>query len=322
MKHLLWLFLLIPLICYGADSKITDLTDVGASSDDVMYVVDNPGTTSASDNKITLGNLLLFFATQDMTLTGTIDASGATVTWPATITTTTFAGALTGNADTATNIANKGADFTDDSSAPTSTRYVIGYGTTTAYRWTIASLLGLSGWTATPEGTCFLGFNTTWGCQTSIPSVSIGGGTASTVAVWDGSQNLTALSSQNVVTTGLISGLMPTVVYSADGALNVSQAQARANTFFVNTYAGTQVMTLPAAEAGMAVCIRNGQNNSRVIQVHSDGTDYLVVPSTGLRNTAANHFAATASPANQICLVAVDTTDWYITSTVGTWTEE
>ena len=97
MKHLLWLFLLIPFVCYGADSKITDLPDVGASSDDVMYVVDNPGLSTASDNKITLGNLLLWIATQDMTLTGTIDASGATVTWPATITTTTFVGALTGD---------------------------------------------------------------------------------------------------------------------------------------------------------------------------------------------------------------------------------
>jgi hypothetical protein len=126
----------------------------------------------------------------------------------------------------------------------------------------------------------------------------------------------------NVVTTGTMSGKMPTVVYSADGALNVSTAQARANTFFVNTYANTLVMTLPAAEAGMAVCLRNGQNNNRVLQVHSDGTDYLVLPATGVRNTAANHFAATASPTNQICLVAFDTTDWYITSTVGTWAAE
>jgi hypothetical protein len=115
---------------------------------------------------------------------------------------------------------------------------------------------------------------------------------------------------------------MQTSVYSADGTLNVTIAQATFGTFFVNTYAGTQVMTLPAAAAGMAVCLRNGQNNSRILQVHSDATDYLVLPATGLRNTAANHFAATASPMNQICLIAVDTTDWYITSTVGTWTAE
>ena len=78
MKHLLWLFLLFPLICYGSDSKITDLTDVGASDDDVMYIVDNPGTTSASDNKITLGNLLLWLASEDWTVTGTWNWSGAT----------------------------------------------------------------------------------------------------------------------------------------------------------------------------------------------------------------------------------------------------
>jgi len=115
---------------------------------------------------------------------------------------------------------------------------------------------------------------------------------------------------------------MGVVVYSADGALNVTADQANQGTFFINTYAGTLVMTLPAAGAGMAVCLRNGQNNSRILQVHSDGTDYLVLPATGVRNTAANHFAATASPTNQICLVAVDTTDWYITSTVGTWAAE
>ena len=91
-------------------------------------------------------------------------------------------------------------------------------------------------------------------------------------------------------------------MYSADGALNVTVAQATIGTFFINTYAGTLVMTLPAAAAGMAVCLRNGQNNNRILQVHSDGTDYLVLPATGLRNTAANHFAATASPMNQICL--------------------
>ncbi len=148
--------------------------------------------------------------------------------------------------------------------------------------------------------------------------------TANTIIISSPASSATtvSLSALNLVTTGTISGLIPTVVYSADGALGVTVAQARAGTFFVNTYAGTQVMTLPAAEAGMAVCLRNGQGNARILQVHSDGTDYLVLPATGDRNTAANHFASAAEKNAQICLVAVDATDWYITSTVGTWAAE
>jgi hypothetical protein len=125
------------------------------------------------------------------------------------------------------------------------------------------------------------------------------------------------------VTTGTISGRLKTVVYSADGTLNVTTAQAQAGTFFINTYAGTQLMTLPAAGAGMAVCLKNGQGNARALQVHSDATDYIVM-STGARTSASTDYyqAAAASATNQICLVAFDDTDWHVTSERGTWAEE
>lgn len=129
-------------------------------------------------------------------------------------------------------------------------------------------------------------------------------------------------SAINLVTTGTISGLIPTVVENTSTTYNVTQAQARAGTFFVNTNAATKTWVLPAAEAGMAVCIKQGQGIANIMRVDTDGTDYIVM-STGVRTSAAgDYYGATASATNQICLVAFDATDWYVTSERGTWTEE
>ena len=60
--------------------------------------------------------------------------------------------------------------FTDDSGSPVSTDYLIGYSGANGYRWTIASLLGLAGWAATPAASCVLGFTGggAWGCKTTL----------------------------------------------------------------------------------------------------------------------------------------------------------
>jgi hypothetical protein len=149
-------------------------------------------------------------------------------------------------------------------------------------------------------------------------------GNASNSAVIGTNTGVTSLSFSaiNLVTTGTISGLLPTVVDNTATSLSITQAQARAGTFFLNTYAGTKTFVLPAAEAGMAVCIKNGQGVAQVLRVDTDGTDYIVM-STGARTSAAgDYYGATASASNQICLACFDATDWYVTSTVGTWTEE
>ncbi len=126
----------------------------------------------------------------------------------------------------------------------------------------------------------------------------------------------------NFVASGTISGQMPIVVDGAASPYNISVAQAKAGTFFLNTLAGTKVYNLPAAEAGMAVCVKNGQGVAQILQVDTDGTDYIV-KSTGARTSlAGDYYGATADAKNQICLVCFDATDWYVTSEVGTWTEE
>jgi hypothetical protein len=188
MKHFLWLFILIPLVCYGADSKITDLPDVGASSDDVMYVVDNPGLSTASDNKITLGNLLLFFATQDMTLTGTIDASGATITFPTSITldTPTFT-------------------LADDSTITLP-------GAASDYAGGLLS--------CDTDGTC--GWTNPSSLLTSVDlsSVTISGGTASRMAEWDGSGNLTSSDTATTGTGAPVKGTGPTISLGENSTIN------------------------------------------------------------------------------------------------------
>ncbi len=97
-------------------------------------------------------------------------------------------------------------------------------------------------------------------------------------------------SAINLVTTGTISGLMPTVVENTATTYNITQAQARAGTFFVNTNAGTKTWVLPAAEAGMAVCVRQGQSVAQIMRADTDGTDYLVLHSTGVRTTSAGDY--------------------------------
>lgn len=125
-----------------------------------------------------------------------------------------------------------------------------------------------------------------------------------------------------IVTTGTISGLIPTVEENTATTFNVTQAQARAGTFFLNINAATKTFVLPSAEAGMAVCIKQGQGVANILRVDTDGTDYIV-KSTGARTSAAgDYYGATADAKNQICLVCFNATDWYVTSEVGTWTEE
>jgi hypothetical protein len=132
---------------------------------------------------------------------------------------------------------------------------------------------------------------------------------------------LTIDATGNVNTTAFLGGKMPIVEENTATTFNITTAQAQANTYFLNINAGTKTWNLPAAEAGMAVCIKNGQGVANIMQVDTDGTDYLVLP-TGARNTAGKYYGATASATNQICLAAYNTTDWYIISTVGTWTIE
>jgi hypothetical protein len=180
---------------------------------------------------------------------------------------------------------------------------------------------------STPDAAGEIGFDGTdkylwYGANSEDFYMRVGNAANSVLFGSNTSVNTIDFGAMNIVTTGTVSSAMNTSIYSADGTLNVSVAQAQAGTFFLNTYAGTLKMVLPAAAAGMAVCLKNGQGNNRILQVDTDGTDYIVM-STGARTSGAGDiYAATAATKNQICLVTFDATDWYVTSEIGTWAEE
>lgn len=136
------------------------------------------------------------------------------------------------------------------------------------------------------------------------------------------STGITVDDSDNLSTTGTLSGKVAIVVNSDTAAYSVTQAQARANTLFLTTNTATTTYTLPAAEAGMAACFKMGQGNSQVLRIDTDGTDYIVMSTNARTSAAGDYYGATASATNRVCVAAYNTTDWYVETTVGTWTEE
>jgi hypothetical protein len=140
----LWVLILLPLICYSADSTVEKLPPSSPASESIFYVVDKPFTSGASDNRLSLGNLLLWMATQNWTFSGTVTlpvitlADASTLTLPAAV---------------------------------------------SAYD---PGLLGCS-----TDGTCSWIDPTSLLTSVDLSSVTITGGTENSIAIWDGSQNLT-----------------------------------------------------------------------------------------------------------------------------------
>ena len=67
---------LIPFVCHAV--KMTDFTeDTSPTSDDLIWTTNAPAGTAA-DRKVTLGNLLLWMATQDITFSGTLTLPAST----------------------------------------------------------------------------------------------------------------------------------------------------------------------------------------------------------------------------------------------------
>ena len=131
-------------------------------------------------------------------------------------------------------------------------------------------------------------------------------------------------SSLTLITTGSIpfTGAIRTVGKSSDYTIGTDDADEAYGSFFVNTGASTRVFTLPSAVAGMSVCVRNGQGTSQILRLDAGSGDYIVKPTGARTSAAAEYYGATADAKNQLCVVAYDATDWYVTSEVGTWTEE
>lgn len=131
-------------------------------------------------------------------------------------------------------------------------------------------------------------------------------------------------SGLTMITTGAIpfTGAIRVVGKSTDYTIGTDDVDEVYGSLFINTGSSTRTFTLPGAAAGMSVCVRNGQGVAQILRLAAASGDYIV-KSAGARTSAAGeYYGATADAKNQLCVVAYDATDWYVTSEVGTWTEE
>jgi hypothetical protein len=116
------------------------------------------------------------------------------------------------------------------------------------------------------------------------------------------------------------------------GAVNVSSKTAA--TYTVGTDAATESygtlfvngdndaidFTLPSAVAGMSACFVQAQGVSGAITVQPATGDYLVVDGVQQANPATD-YTSTGDGADKLCIVAIDATNWIVTSETGTWAE-
>ena len=146
--------------------------------------------------------------------------------------------------------------------------------------------------------------------ETSLSSTVLGGFTPSTPLASDGSGNATTLSSQNVITTGYIDGLINMTV-SSSTPVTVSGSTG----YYINGQDGVITFNLPAAAAKKAYCFANALY-ARAITIHPASGDYIIL--AGENNDSSDVVSAGAST-DKICVLAIDSTYWLVTSSTGTW---
>ena len=169
----LWVLILLPLICYSADSTVEKLPPSSPASESIFYVVDKPFTSGASDNRLSLGNLLLWMATQNWTFSGTVTLPVITLADASTLTLPAAA---------------------------------------SAYE---PGLFGCSS-----DGTCTWVDPSSLLTSVDLSSVTISGGTASRMAEWDGSGNLTSSDTATTGTGAPVKATGPTITLGENSTIN------------------------------------------------------------------------------------------------------
>jgi hypothetical protein len=155
-------------------------------------------------------------------------------------------------------------------------------------------------------------FATNINTGTSNGALTLGGGSG-TVAInssdWDISTSGAMTGIGAITADGAISGLVPVLVKGA------SYPVTTADTGAVIKASGAITLTLPGAAAGLHYCIVNFTGDDQVI-AFTDATDVALneVNSPGDRVTNTTVY-------DNICLTAIDTTNWVTLSSVGTWAD-
>jgi len=95
----------------------------------------------------------------------------------------------------------------------------------------------------------------------------------------------------------------------------------RYGTLFVNSDPDPLTFTLPSASPGMNFCFVNGQGVNAQLTVDAASGDFIVLD--GQRTSvAAEYIRSSGAFGDRVCMVALDTTDWYVYIKYGTWVEE
>jgi hypothetical protein len=123
-------------------------------------------------------------------------------------------------------------------------------------------------------------------------------------------------SALNLVTTGTITGGIPSVgtfasPTTSSGTYSLAAANAWGSMIFYND---TDTLALPAAVAGMNVCIYATSTNLTTID--PNGTDVIVVD--GVANAAGDAFTLAAAAGNFVCLLADAANHWVTLGAKGT----
>jgi hypothetical protein len=122
-------------------------------------------------------------------------------------------------------------------------------------------------------------------------------------------------------TTGtLLGGLNASPKTAATYTVGTDAVTESYGTLFINSDNDAIDFTLPSAVAEMSMCFMQGQGVSGAITVQPAAGDYLVVDSVQQANPATD-YVSTGDGADKLCIVAIDATNWIVTSETGTWAE-
>ena len=120
----------------------------------------------------------------------------------------------------------------------------------------------------------------------------------------------------SITASGVITGLINTSV-------DVGAVTNFNGTFAVSS-ASSIAFTLPTAVAGYSICLYQGVGRTDALSVTAASGDYIVlngVAGTTEAGGAESELHSGAAATDRICVVSVNSDAWYVSSSVGTWTE-
>jgi hypothetical protein len=174
---------------------------------------------------------------------------------------------------------------------------------------------------STPDAAGELGYDAGKFCMYGANSedLCIEPGNASNTSVVSSGTGVTKLgfSALNLVTTGTISGKIPSITKSDDYTLGTDDAQEAYG--YMVWMSGNKTLTLPAVSAGMSVCVYSTDATAKMIDPNAnDG----IRNGTASRNADGHKITSAGAAGDFACLVADSADGWTVLGKSGTWTDE